>query len=297
MSFSTSIIATLAFSVTALGLVLLAGSKDAARDPRLTFSMLVLMAAVPMLSAFAPKFGVFQVSVSSSFPWQKCLSNIWFIGAAFFMLRLGIAARALSRLIRSSYKLDEIEGVEICVNSRVRSPLAVGVIHQKILVPESWPSWSEHDQRIVLSHELSHHRRRDPLWIICAEIIRVILWWHPLTHWLIARFKLQCEYACDEAVVRDGVDAKNYSILLCGLAEEQTHQHLVNAIADQSSLHMRIARILNPAPHISSVALITLVIIGAACACSVSLIGTRLNWISEKEVSLRLSANPFPSEH
>ncbi len=297
MSFSTSLLATLAFSITALGLVLLAGRKDAARDPRLTLSMLIFMAAVPVLSAFAPKVGIFPASLTSSFPWHKWLSAVWFSGAALFLLRLGIAARALSHLNRNSYKLDEIEGVEICANPRVHSPLAVGVIHQRILVPVSWLTWKKHDQKIVLSHELFHHRRRDPLWIICAEMSRVILWWHPLAHWLIARFKLQCEYTCDEAVVREGIDPNNYSLLLCEIAEKQTPQHLSMAMADYSSLHLRIARIVKPATHFSPISLVPLVIVGAACACGLSMIGTRLDRISEKEVSLRLTANPFPDEH
>lgn len=288
--------ATFVFSIIAAGLILIAGRKDAARDPRLTFFLLMLMAAVPVLSAYAPKFGVLPDSVTSGVPWLNWLSAIWLIGSGWCMVRLAMASRALDQLCKSAHRLGQIDGVEIFTCAALQSPLAAGVFRQKILVPESWPSWSQKDQRMVLRHELSHHRRRDPLWIFAAEIIRAFLWWHPLVHWMIARFRLQCEYACDESVLRAGIDAKVYALRLCEMAEVRKNSPLTLAMASPSSLRLRVTHMLQPSVKMTALALFTLMLIGMICAGGLSVLGAKHLRIGQDEVNLRLSAEPFPGE-
>lgn len=289
-------IATLAFSLIAAGLVLLAGRKDAARDPRLTLFLLILMAILPLMAAFVPKVAVLPAVETSGFAWAKWISGIWAVGAALFLARLALAAHGLGRWRRRSAKVGEIGGVEIREVSGLRGPVAAGVWRKVIFVPETWGTWNEVDREIVLRHELSHHRRLDPLWRLCAELARAAMWWHPLAHWMAARFNLQCEYACDEAVVREGTDAKTYASLLCGIAEKQSHAPLALAMANPSSLQRRVARMLLPSPRFGALAFATFAILGAATACAFSVVGAKIPAISEAEVHLRLTADPFPGE-
>lgn len=288
-------IATLAFSLIAAGLVLHAGRKDAARDPRLTLLLLILMAVLPALAAFAPKVAVLPAP-EAGFAWGKWFCAIWAAGAVLFIARLALAAHGLSRWWKRSTKFGETEGVEIREVSGLRGPVAAGVWRKVIFVPETWSAWDEATQEIILRHELSHHRRRDPLWRLCAEIARAVMWWHPLAHWMASRFHLQCEYACDEAVVRQGTDAKTYAGLLCDLAEKQSHAPLALAMAASSTLHRRVARMLRPSPRFGALAFATFALLGTAAACSLSLLGTKIAPISELEIHLRLTAEPFPGE-
>lgn len=287
-------IASLAFSLVAAGLVLLAGRKDAARDPRLTLFLLILMAMIPVMAAFVPKVAVLPVAAAEGYAWGKWLSAIWALGFVFFLTRLALAARGLGMWWKRSAKVGEMDGVEIREVTGLRGPVAAGVLRKVIFVPENWSAWNEADREIVLRHELSHHRRRDPLWRLCAEIARAAMWWHPHAHWMAARFNLQCEYACDEAVVREGTDAKTYATLLCGIAEKQSHAPLALAMACPSSLQLRVARMLRPSPGFGALAFVTFAVIGTATACALSVVGAKA--IPAAEVRLRLTADPFPGE-
>ena len=292
----TRMIPTLAFSLIAAGLVLLAGRKDAARDPRLTLFLLILMALIPVMAAFVPKVAVLPAVPAEGFAWGKWIAGIWAIGFVLFLARLALAAHGLGMWRKRSAKVGEIGGVEIREVSGLRGPVAAGLCRKVIFVPEAWGAWNEADQEIVLRHELSHHRRRDPLWRLCAEIARAAMWWHPLSHWMAARFNLQCEYACDEAVVREGTDAKTYASLLCGIAEKQSHAPLALAMANPSSLQCRVARMLRPSPRFGALTFVAFAILGAATACALSVVGGKIPVVSDTEVQLRLTADPFPGE-
>lgn len=287
-------IASLAFSLVAAGLVLLAGRKDAARDPRLTLFLLILMALIPVMAAFVPKVAVLPAVATEGFAWGKWLSGIWAVGILFFLTRLALAAHGLGKWRKRSAKVGEIDGVQIREVAGLRGPVAAGVVQKVIFVPETWGAWNEADREIVQRHELSHHRRRDPLWRLCAEIARAAMWWHPLAHWMAARFNLQCEYACDEAVVRGGTDAKTYASLLCCIAEKQSYAPLALAMASPSSLQRRVARMLRPSPRFGALAFAAFAILGTAAACALSVVGAKA--IPASEVRLRLTADPFPGE-
>lgn len=289
-------IATLAFSLIAAGLVLLAGRKDAARDPRLTLLLLVLMALIPVMAAFVPKVAVLPATEVPAFAWGKWFAAVWISGSLLFLARLALAAAGLARWRGRSVMVDVIDGAEILEVDGLRGPVAAGVIRKAVFVPQGWADWNEADREIVLRHELSHHRRRDPLWRLCAEIARAAMWWHPLAHWMANRFHLQCEYACDEAVVREGTDAKTYASLLCGLAEKHEHAPLALAMASPSSLQRRVVRMLSPAPRFGFLAFAVLAILGSATASALSVLGTKVPAIGEAEARLRLTADPFPGE-
>jgi beta-lactamase regulating signal transducer with metallopeptidase domain len=289
-------IATFAFSLIAAGLVLLAGRKDAARDPRLTLFLLILMALLPLMAAFVPKVAVLPATGDTAIAWGKWFAAIWVTGSVLFLARLALAAAGLARWRSRSVMVDVIDGAEILEVDGLRGPVAAGVIRKAVFVPQGWADWNEADRGIVLRHELSHHRRRDPLWRLCAEIARAAMWWHPLAHWMAARFNLQCEYACDEAVVREGTDAKTYASLLCGIAEKQSHAPLALAMANPSSLQRRVARMMRPSPRFGALAFAVLATFGAATACAFSVVGAKVPAISETEIRLRLTADPFPGE-
>jgi beta-lactamase regulating signal transducer with metallopeptidase domain len=293
-------IATIGFSIIAGGLVLLAGRKDPARDPRLTLFLLILMALIPVMATFLPKIGVLPTAETSGsapgFAWGKLLFIIWAVGFLLFIARLTIAATGLYRWRKRSVKIGETDGVEIREVDGLRGPVAAGVMRRVIFVPQTWSTWQEGDRKIVLAHELSHHRRRDPFWRLCAEIARAVHWYHPLAHWMANRFTLQCEYACDESVIREGTDAKFYARLLCGIAEKQEDSPLALAMANPSSLQQRISRMLQPSSRTGTLAFTILAALGATAACALSMVGNEVSPVSKEEVQLRLTADPFPGE-
>jgi len=293
-------IALATYSLIAAGLVLLAGRKDAARDPRLTFSLLMLMALLPLMGAFLPKFGVLPARSGSSeeagFPWMAVFTVIWAIGFLTALARLAWAAVGLDRWRKRSVGIAVVDGVKICGLEGLRGPVAAGIFRRVVFVPQTWKDWHEDERKMVLGHELAHHRRRDPLWLLCAELARAALWFHPLAHWMAKRFSLQCEYACDEAVIRSGISPKRYASLLCDFAEDRANNPFALAMADSSSLEKRVGRMFKPTGRAGALACVALGLLGVASACALSMMGNGTSPVDETEVQLRLSADPFPGE-
>lgn len=163
-------IATLTFSSVAALLVFLAGRGDRARDPRLTVPVLVLLAAFPLLLLVMPKVAVLpEGSAAAGGPgWLAQLpllaASLWAGGFLLACARLAIAAWEISRWHRRSAMVESVEGVAIRELEGLRSPVAAGVLRPVVFVPPDWSRWPERARRIVLIHELAHHRRRDPLW-------------------------------------------------------------------------------------------------------------------------------------
>ena len=294
----------LIFSIIAAGLVFLAGRKDAARDPRLTVLLLVLLAAFPLLAAMLPKIGILPAATGTAgeagFPWGRILLAVWALGFSLSMIRLARAALGLRRWRKCSVEVDRVAGVAVCELEDLRGPVAAGVFHPVVFVPASWRAWPEESRNVVLAHELAHHRRRDPLWRLLAELACAVHWYHPLIRWMARRFIMQCEYACDAMVLRGGIDAKAYARVLCDFAEERSFSPLALSMAETSSLESRVRRMLMPARGFNGRTLLAFGGLGLVAACSLSMIGREAENdapVPAEEVQLRLTADPFPGEH
>jgi beta-lactamase regulating signal transducer with metallopeptidase domain len=290
-------IAMLLFSGVAALLVLLAGRRDPARDPRLTVLALGLLAVFPLLG-WLPKLPVLpaQAAGGGGFPWTKVLLAIWAAGFLVGALRLGIAAKGISNWRKRSRLLRRVGRVEIRQLSGLKGPVAAGVIRPVIFVPESWNQWSAETRRIVLSHEMAHHRRRDPLWRWIAEIACAVNGFNPLVIWMVRRLTAQCEYACDVEVLSRGISANSYARVLCDFAEARAPRGPVLAMAATSSLESRVRRLLDSRKRRGSAGIIALGVLALGFAGGLAMLGSRAVAVSEKEVEVRWAADPFPGE-
>jgi beta-lactamase regulating signal transducer with metallopeptidase domain len=297
------VIPLLTFSVVCPALVFLAGRKDAARDPRLTMLLLILLGAFPLLASVLPVIMLLpSVEDAPSGKDVSCLGyliGVWSTGFALAMIRLLRAASILRRWTRQSVEVGRIQGVSIREMDGLQAPVAAGIWTPVILVPETWREWPDGHKRVVLEHELAHHARRDPLWRLLAEIACGVHWYHPLARWMKHRFIMQCEYACDSRVLEKGIDPRNYASVLCDFASKRSPSLLAPAMADSGSLESRILRMLKPSIHQGCKSLLLLALLGVLAACSLGMIGREAQMpgnIPAAEVELRWNANPFPAE-
>ena len=295
-------IAILTFSAFAALLVFLAGRSDQARDPRFTVLVLVLLVIFP-LSAFLPKTGVLPVmsiaGENSGFPWRHLLVGLWALGFLVAAARLALAAREISRWRLRSTRVGMSENVEIRELEGLKCPVAVGVFRRVVFVPGDWRDQPAESRRMILEHELSHHRRRDPLWRWIAEIACVVHGCNPLVIWISRRLTMQCEYACDAMVLRKGARAGDYARLLCDVAQDWTPPRPALAMAATSSLESRVRRLMKPQADSGSASLAVLITLSLACAGALATFGPSMRpepEISADELELRWSANPFPGE-
>ena len=292
----------LTFSVISTWLVSLAGRKDVRCDPRLTTLLLGLLAVFPLMQAWMPKMVFISATpapAESAWPWGKIIFYIWATGFLLASTRLAVSYIGLRRWFSRSHLVDRIANVEVRSLFGLKSPVAAGILRPLIFVPETWHDWSVDCKNLVIEHELAHHRNRDPLRRLIAEIARTIHWYNPMVHWMSQRLAMQCEYACDEAVLKNGRDAKSYARVLCDFAEARPTSALALAMASQSSLESRIIKMMTPGKTVGTTTLILLACAGLGAACALSMI-SRGNQatpsLSSEEVELRWSANPFPAE-
>lgn len=124
-----------------------------------------------------------------------------------------------------------------------------GFTAPKLVLPAAAHEWPHDRVRIVVRHELAHVRRGDWLAQMCAELLRAVYWFNPLTWVVCRRLRQESEHACDDAVLNGGVEATDYASHLVELARSFTAMRRAPgpalAMARPSSLEGRISAMLN----------------------------------------------------
>jgi TonB family protein len=126
-----------------------------------------------------------------------------------------------------------------------------GWLKPRVLLPADAGGWPIERIRIVLAHELAHVSRRDWLVQLGASIFQAVYWFNPIV-WISCRMlRRQSELACDDAVLRLGVEAPAYAGHLLGIARDLRRARRFDvmfpapAMARQSSLERRVRAMLN----------------------------------------------------
>jgi beta-lactamase regulating signal transducer with metallopeptidase domain len=96
------------------------------------------------------------------------------------------------------------------------SPFVCGLWRPSLVLPRGLTrSLDLESLRSVLLHELAHIRRRDLLWDWIPAIARLLYFFHPAAHFIVARARLDRELACDQtAMVLTGLGAAGYASTL-----------------------------------------------------------------------------------
>ena len=153
------------------------------------------------------------------------------VGAGFFCWHM--AAYALfSHRIRASLtpppaetlalfrQLEHSRRVGLACSSQVDTPMLMGLFHPVVVLPQSGALFNG---PAVLRHELTHYRRRDLFYKWLVTLVTSLHWFNPLVHWMGRQIALDCELACDEAVIRsmDPAQRMDYGDMLLMLAARQ----------------------------------------------------------------------------
>lgn len=294
----------LAFSLIAAVAVWFAGRRDEARDPRLTLLALGLLAVFPLLF-FLPEWRVLPHAAaqeSAAPSWTRWLPWIWGAGVAIASLRLVVALTVLHRWRKKSRRIEAREAGDALVDIRLleclSSPVAAGILKPVVFVPPAWQDWPQETREAVLAHEIKHHRRRDPLLRAIGAVACTLHWFNPLVWWMARRLADQCEFACDEEVVADGMVAERYANVLCDLAASTRSPATALAMAHECGLEARVKRMFSAVPKGSKVVLGGLVVLTSATALGLAVIRRAdppaKPAIPVEEIQTRLSADPFP---
>jgi beta-lactamase regulating signal transducer with metallopeptidase domain len=192
------------------------------------------------------------------------LTVLWAAGAAANLLVLVVGLGRLAWLASKARRIADGSwariAAELSAVYRLRRPPALlesdrttllatwGFVRPKVVVPSDARRWPDDRVRIVLAHELAHIRRRDWLVQLLAEMLRSVYWFNPVVWMTCRRLRLESEQACDDAVLKMGVEGGAYANELIDLARAFKSQQMflpAAAIARSSSLERRVRAMLN----------------------------------------------------
>lgn len=195
--------------------------------------------------------------------WPGVIAAVWLTGTALVALRFARAWLVAWRLHRraeaavderwlascrsASQRLGLPGDVALARSSEIETPLTVGLVRPRVLLPAGADGWSAERLDAVLLHELGHVLRRDLLVQAAAQLLCVLCWYNPLA-WLAARrLRTERELAADDLVLAAGVRPSTYAEALVAL----TRGWVPGALADgaacmaASPTSVRVLRILD----------------------------------------------------
>lgn len=211
-----------------------------------------------------------EVSTPEATPenWRAWAQMVWATGSALLSARLIAGAWLAPRSVRNSRTPNNSAAEQLlrdlATQFRVRrlpallengetdSPLCFGVWTSTIVLPADWPTWSLHELRAALAHELAHAQRRDVAWQWLACWACTAYWFHPLAWWGAWRMRVEREVACDDCVLNAGERPTEYARLLLSLgsavrAKSDRAPLSAVAMAGRSQLESRIREVLRTA--------------------------------------------------
>lgn len=108
--------------------------------------------------------------------------------------------------------------IQLLASPLVESPMLVGFFRPTILLPSD--HLPDSDARFILTHELTHFRRRDLWKKLLVSMIQCVHWFNPIVYLLNRDFGCWLETSCDEQVVSslDHDQRKEYGRLLINYA-------------------------------------------------------------------------------
>ena len=210
------------------------------------------------------------------FDWRRfapLLAGLYLAGVVIMLVRLALGLRGGRRLRRSAEPVREPAVLEVLSRRAsalglrfvpalawcrgVAVPTVVGVIRPTILLPLTLSSGLTADQLgAVLTHELAHIRRCDPVVNVLQRIIEAALFFHPVV-WLVSRsIRRERERCCDDLVVGLGVDRLAYASSLLEVAEralsaagaKRPLAAALHATGERSELSGRVRRLIGASP-------------------------------------------------
>ena len=215
-------------------------SPAAVQETMLTLEQLLLLADIqPEDESMA------AATPSATVLWLRAALLVYLTGIVFFIVRNLCSLARLGRLIRQGKR----EALDSYLPDRKEKNVRL-VVHDHDIAPFSWMHWIviarkdlEENGREILIHELAHIRNRHSWDLLLADLCIFVQWFNPAAWLLKQELQNIHEYEADETVLREGVNARNYQMLLIKKAVGTRLYSMANSF-NHSSLKKRITMML-----------------------------------------------------
>lgn len=205
------------------------------------------------------------------YPWA--FAGIFYVfGVAFFLgwiilgrlrirhWRLESVPCTNERVLEIFRKARKSLGIErnilILKSSHVPVPLSLGTLHPSIFLPENLESHIDDEELTAIAfHETAHIKRRDPLILNLAALVRAILFFHPLVWIAVRQISNYAEMCADDAALDHTGQPLSYARLLTRLSENLIRRPLSTEMATgllftKSAFLKRVEAILGDRPRL-----------------------------------------------
>ncbi len=114
--------------------------------------------------------------------------------------------------LRTSTRLSMAANIEVRVSTRLLEPSLIGWRRPVLLLPAGIAHRLTSSQlNAVLTHEMAHARRKDNLLALLHMLVELLFWFCSVVWWIGARLVAERELACDEEVVKQGIEPRAYA--------------------------------------------------------------------------------------
>ena len=179
-------------------------------------------------------------------------AGVYFVCAGALLVSVAVGLLAAVRMRRQSRPLDARGAHRVAVlmpelaslvrvHGRLRLPVTVGWHRAVILLPATWPSWSDERLVAVLRHEAAHIARRDFVWHAVAALQQAVFWMNPIAWRLARRIRLTAELAADR--IAAGAEREAYATHLVEAATEAEGLGAEHTVFAPGATHSLAARI------------------------------------------------------
>ena len=236
---------------------MLAGEKQHACNRGILLGIYAVALGVPALAAIVPEmfaghggaqagvidFGLIPVGAAESreaesFSPARVLLWIYIAGVAVAAAASIVTWVRLSRIIASGEK-------------RAADGYTLILVDRTDIAPFSWRryivmSQADYDSAgpMITAHEREHLRLHHWLDLLAAQAVAVVMWYNPVAWLMREELKTVHEYQADECVLRSGVNAREYQMLLIKKAVGARFPSLANSL-NHSKLKKRITMMYN----------------------------------------------------
>ena len=161
---------------------------------------------------------------------------IWLVGMVGLLIFFAVVyfrnhqKLRFATLIRNDF-LDEwlaenrlTRPIAIMQSDRIATPLAVGLLRPRIILPKNMDMSDKQLLSHVLMHEYYHIKRFDALWKILMVCAVCVHWFNPLVWVMLILASRDLELTCDEMVIRHfGTETKTaYAYSIISMAEQRS---------------------------------------------------------------------------
>ena len=199
----------------------------------------VVQEAVQIPAVYLRQMPIANVSIGEGtgeglpLTWGQLLTYIYLAGVGVMLVLLLVQTIRLCRLMRGGLRHSDNRGNTVILKPSVRSPFS---LFRWIVM--SVDDYEQHRQSI-LTHEQEHIRLGHTYDLLLLEAMRIFQWFNPFI-WLLGHdLRAIHEYEADEAVINQGIDAKQYQQLLVLKAVGNRLQPFANTLG-RGSLKQRI---------------------------------------------------------